>query len=117
MTTANAPWIKSFTNSIKPKKVRGFLEFAQQEIVIPDGKYKGLHFNPDIMPWNAAVLREFSLNRFNRFFAEASRQTWKTVGFFQIPIMWHLFENEEDVIVGVPDIELAHGIWGRESCL
>lgn len=99
--------------AMRPRKVRTFQEFAEQEITIPDGRYKNLKFSCDVMPWTALILAMFTAGKYIRYFFTGSRQSGKTLCIFQIPVLYHLFEMEEDVIVGVPKLDLAQGIWKK----
>ena len=105
--------IDNLFRNMRPKKIRTFKEFAEQEIVIPDGRYKNLKFSCDVMPWTREILRVFQEGKFIRYFFTGSRQSGKTLCAFQLPVMYHLFEIEEDVIVGVPKLDLAQGIWKK----
>ena len=99
--------------AMRPRLVRTFQEFAEQEIIIPDGRYKNLKFSCDVMPWTRPLLQMFTDGKFIRYFFTGSRQSGKTLCVFQIPVLYHLFEMQEDVIVGVPKLDLAHGIWKK----
>lgn len=105
--------IDNLFRNMRPKKIRTFQEFAEQEIVIPDGRYKNMKFSCDVMPWTREILRVFQEGKFIRYFFTGSRQSGKTLCAFQLPVMYHLFEIEEDVIVGVPKLDLAQGIWKK----
>lgn len=102
-----------FFDILMPRAVRTMLEFAEQEIILPDGPCSGKYFRADRMPFLGEILEMFDSGRFNRFFGQGPRQTAKTLAFFQIPLMYHLFELEQDVIIGVPRVELAKQIWER----
>lgn len=97
-----------------PRQARDVLQFAEEEIILPTGPHAGLPFSTDTMPWTRYPLEEFSAGRFRRFMASGPVQSGKTLIFFAIPILYHLFEIGEDVIVGVPSIELAQGIYNEK---
>jgi len=63
------------------------------------------------MPWTGLVLDEFCRGRYRRFFGSGPVQGGKTMLFFCIPTLYHLFEVGETVIVGVPDMDLAQSIY------
>jgi len=96
-----------------PRVVRTFRQFAEEEIILPSGPREGEHFRCEDMPDRGACLDAFTDGHWKRYFATGPTQTGKTFAFFIIPILWHLFENEEDVIVGVPVMDLAHSIWEK----
>ena len=112
--TATKSPVGSLFTSLQPRKVRIFREFAEQEIYLPSGPREGLPFRCDFMPWTALVLAEFDRSRYRRFFASGPVQGGKTLIFFVIPLLYHLFELGEDVIVGVPVVDLAQGIYDEK---
>jgi phage terminase large subunit GpA-like protein len=94
-----------------PRRLRTFREFAEQEIILPNGPRAGLPFACDYMPWSGLLLNEFDAHRYRRFFGSGPVQSGKTLMFFITPTMYHLFEIRENVIVGVPKMDLAQGIY------
>jgi phage terminase large subunit GpA-like protein len=108
--TAENP-IASFFSALRPRRVRTFAEFAEQEIILPEGPYEGLPFRCDVLPWCRDVFAVFDGMRYRYFFLSGPRQGGKTLIGFVIPIMYHLFEVGETVIMGVPKIEMAQGIY------
>ncbi len=96
---------------LRPTRRRTYQEFAEQELVLATGPMKGLRFRTDFMPWTLEVLREFDRGLYRRFFASGPVQSGKTLIFFILPILYHLFECGETVIVGVPKVDMAQGIW------
>ncbi len=95
----------------RTKEARSFRDFAEAEIILPNGPRKGLPFSCDFMPWSALLLDEFTAGNYRRYFGAGPVQSGKTLLFFQIPILYHLFEIEETVIVGVPKIDMAQSIY------
>lgn len=94
-----------------PPRRRTYLEFAEAELVLATGPRRGMRFRSDYMPWTRPVIEEFDRGRYNRFFASGPVQAGKTLIFFILPILYHLFECGESVIVGVPKVDMAQGIW------
>ena len=79
--------------------------------MLPDGPRAGFRFSAAFMPWTGLVLTAFDDPRYRRFWGSGPAQSSKTVLFFLIPILYHLFEVRESIIVGVPRMEDAYGIW------
>jgi hypothetical protein len=90
---------------------RSMRRFAEEEIVLATGPRAGLRFSVNFMPWTGLVLDEFDRGRYTRFFGSGPAQAGKTVLFFQLPALYHLFEVGEDVILGAPTVELARAIY------
>ena len=103
--------LAAFFQAARPRRLRSFREFAEAEIVIPNGPRAGMKFRCDTMPFTGLILDEFSLGRYRRFWATGPTQSSKTLMFFQLPIMYHLFEIQENFIVGVPNVAMAQAIF------
>jgi len=63
------------------------------------------------MPWTGLVLDEFDRGRYRRFFGSGPVQSGKTLIFFLLPVLYHLFERRESVIIGCPKIDMAQAIY------
>jgi hypothetical protein len=92
--------------------LRTLRDFAEAEIVIPDGPFEGRRFHCDRQPFT----RLWFDGRWNRKFAPGCTQSGKSLTGFVIPILYHLFEMQETVIAGVPDMDMAADKW-REDIL
>ena len=103
--------ILDFARIAKPKKLRSMLNFAEQEIIIPDGKYKNQKYNPHRQPYARVYLDAVDSGNWSRFFATGPTQSGKTLTCFVIPIMYHLFEVVETVICGLPTGEMKDDKW------
>jgi len=103
--------ISKFFARLRPRRLRTYREFAEQEIYLPDGPREGLPFRCDFMPFSALIFDVMSHGRYRRLFASGASQSGKTLIIFVIPILYHLFEVGETVIIGVPVVELARGIF------
>jgi phage terminase large subunit GpA-like protein len=82
-------------------------EFAEQEIVIPDGPYRGRRFQCDRQPFNRLWFEAVDCGRWKRHVATGPSQSSKTLVCYIIPTLYHLFEHKETVIAGVPDMNMA----------
>jgi phage terminase large subunit GpA-like protein len=92
-------------------QVRGIREFAEQEIVIPDGDFAGQMFRVHRQPAHGLWFDEIDSGRWSRFAFVACQQSGKTLAGFVAPIMYHAFELQETVIIGVPTMDLARDKW------
>lgn len=91
-------------------------EFAEAEIVIPDGPYEGRRFNCDRQPFSRHWFDLCASPRWNRKFAVGCTQAGKSLIGFNIPVLYHLFEMQETVIAAVPHMDMAGDKW-REDIL
>ncbi|MBE3132300.1 MAG: phage terminase large subunit family protein [Acidobacteria bacterium] len=91
-------------------------QFAEQEIVLPDGPFEGFRFRVDRQPYTGLWFDAIDSGRYQRFVATGPTQSGKTLAAWVIPILYHLFEVRETVVAGVPDLDMAGDKW-REDLL
>lgn len=101
---------------MRPPRIRSFSEFVEEEIVIPTGEFAGQKFRISRQPFTALLFDAYDSSVFNTFDTTGPRQSGKTLCGSTIPTMYHLFEKCENVIYGVPDMEMVGDKW-REDLL
>lgn len=97
--------------SAKAPRLRSMREFAEAEIVIPDGPHAGEKFRCSTQPYSGLFFDAVDSEMFTRFVALGPTQSGKTLASFNTPIMYHLFEMVENVVAGVPDMSMAGDKW------
>lgn len=112
-TRAELEW---FLHEVRPKRVRSLREFAEAEVVIPDGPFTGRRFRCDRQPYTRLWFEAIDSGNWNRCVATGPTQSGKTLSCFVIPMLYHLFELGETVICGLPDMDMAGDKW-REDIL
>jgi len=100
-------------NSRAPR-LRSMSEFAESEIVLPNGPRKGMKFSPNTQPWVKLYLAEVDSGRWNDILMTGGRQGGKTLIGSQTPVPYHLFEVGESVIYALPDLDLAAYKWNND---
>lgn len=95
----------------RPARLRSMHAFAEQEIIIPDGPYKGRPFRCSRQPYSGLFLDAVDSGLWNRFVATGPTQSGKTTTCYVIPLLYHLFECGETVIGGIPDMYMALDKW------
>lgn len=100
----------------RARRLRTMEEFAEQEIVIPDGKHAGWPYLIDRQPFARLFFRAVDSHRYNRIVATGPSQSGKTLTCWAIPILYHLFEIGEKVLGALPHMEMAADKW-REDLL
>ena len=105
-----------FLSRARPARVRTLREFAESEIVIPDGPYEGRRFRCERQPYTRLWFDAVDSGHWNRFVATGPTQSGKTLACFLVPLLYHLFELGETVICGLPDMDMAADKW-RENIL
>ncbi|MGB0714257.1 MAG: terminase gpA endonuclease subunit [Phycisphaerae bacterium] len=103
-----------FVELARSPEVRSMLEFACEEIVIPDGPFKGMKFDPEKQPYTKLWFDAVDSGKWRRFVVTAPSQSGKTLCAFVIPILYHLFEMGETVICGIPDMSMAGDKWFQD---
>ena len=104
--------IAEFLRAMRPRRLRTYREFAEQEFVLPSpGPLAGSLFRTSFMPWTGLVLDVFDSMAYPKLIASGPAQGGKTVLFFIIPVLYNLFELETDVILGVPTLDMAQDIY------
>lgn len=108
--------LTSFCRMSRVERLRTMREFAEQEIVIPDGPYKNRRFSCLRQPFSRLWFDLVDSGKWQRYFAAGTTQSGKTLSCFVIPTMYHLFEIGETVICGLPSMDIAGDKW-REDFL
>jgi hypothetical protein len=103
-----------FASTAKTPRLRTLLEFAEQELIVPEGKYRGTHFRVRTQPYAGLLLRAMGDRRWNRRAVLGCVQAGKSLIGFVAPILYHLFEHRETVICGVPTREVGRDKWNDE---
>lgn len=98
------------------RRLRSRVEFAEQCIVVPEGPYQGEHWRSHFQPFTYHVLHLMDSAGFRKFRFTGCVQSGKTF-LVVINVLWHLFERNETVIYGVPDIHETGADKWREELL
>ena len=103
-----------FIDHSRPPVTRTMAEWVEDELVLPDGPYKGEkykhHRHPVSKPWFDAV----DSGNWNRFAATGPTQNGKTLLCYVAPVLYHLFELKETVIIGLPTLTMAQDKWTED---
>ena len=94
--------------------VRSRVEFAEQCVVIPEGKHEGSKWSRTFQPVAYVLLSLMDSLGFRRFAITGCVQSGKTLNAIVIPLLWHLFERKESVIFLVPELTMAEKKWTEE---
>lgn len=100
-----------FFPRLSPRIKRTIHEFAEQEIAIPKGDRKGMMFDIEFMPFTRFILDAIMNPYWRRMAIVGPTQAGKSLLANNIPMLYFLFEAQEDIIVGMPHMDLARGIW------
>jgi phage terminase large subunit GpA-like protein len=98
-------------NQARAPALRSLRQFAEQEIIIPDGRYKGRRFTCERQPYTGLVFDAIDSGNWRRFAFTGPTQSGKSLCAYVIIIMYHLFELKESVVAGIPDLNMVADKW------
>ena len=114
---SNSPWLEEYRwlcQRARPPRLRTMREFAEEEVIIPDGPFEGQKFKCDYQPYSRLWFDALDSGLWSRFVATGPTQTGKTLSCFVIVTAFHLFEVGETVICGLPDMDMASDKWSLD---
>lgn len=97
--------------SALPRRVRGIRQWAEEEVSIPDGPYRGMPFRVSRQPVAGHYLDAIDSGMFSRMVLTGPPQSGKSFVGYGLPICWGLCELRETVFVGLPDMNMAGDKW------
>lgn len=100
-----------FVRAAQPRKRRSIREFAEQDIIVPDGDFKGEPFRCERQPFSGVWFDAIDSGKYSRFVATGPTQSGKSLTCYVIPTLYHLFEEGERVIGGLPDMRMCNVKW------
>jgi len=95
----------------RPRRIRTIFDFAHEEVVVPEGPFRNRKFNWRRQPYSKLALDAIDSGLWNRFAAVGPTQSGKTFHWSLIPLMYHLFEIQETVVFGLPNMDMARDKW------
>lgn len=109
-----APEAKIFRDFQRATSVRPLLsmkQWAETRLIIPDGPKKFRRFRSTAQPFTGLWLDLVDSGLWREFMAYGPVQSGKTLLLVIIPLLYHLFETVETVILGVPTKEIGQDKW------
>lgn len=97
----------------RPRQIRPLLEFAEQELRYPTGRYKGQPFRREYQPATSLLMAELSRDHWLQTFVVGPHQAGKSFAIITW-LLWTLFERQEDVIFGLPDLAMRATKWKKD---
>lgn len=108
--------MRDFMSVARDPRRRSMRQFAEQEIRIPSGPYKGMRFTCSRQPFAGLWLDEVDSGQWVYHNTTGTVQSGKTLTASIIPLCYHVFEIVETVIFALPDMDMADDKW-REDIL
>lgn len=97
-----------------PRAIPLMREWAEENIVIPDGPYKGEPFRCDVQPFSRLFFDAVDTGRWDRIAATGPTQTGKSLICYVIPIAYHVFAVQETAVAGVPSLDMVADKWSED---
>lgn len=94
--------------------IRSLRDFAEQELVVPKGKFRGTKLRADRQPFFGVLFDAVDSGQWRRFAILGCVQSGKTLGAFLAPILKTLFEDREPCGVLLPSQEISRDKWNNE---
>lgn len=98
----------------RTKPIRTMRQWAEDELIIPNGPFEGERFRIANQPVLGLLLDQFDSGRWVEKYTTGPSQSAKTFGCWFIPIAYHISELGEDVVAGVPDMRMADNKWQED---
>jgi len=103
--------LNDLLDAVVTPPLRLMREYAEQEIVIPTGDYKGLKFKCSRQPFAGLLFDAIDSGIWPRVFLTGPTQSGKTLIGSCIPVSYHLLELKETCVFGIPDGNMATDKW------
>lgn len=102
---------KHFFGTLRPPPRRTIQEFAEQEVILPDGPREGFRYRINDQPCIKHWYEGIDSGKYRTHVCTAPTQSGKTLSGSVIPVLYHAFEIRETVIFGVPTKDLIKDKW------
>lgn len=98
----------------KAAVVRPISRWVEEELILPSGPYKGERYRHRRHPASRLWFDALDSGKWNRHAASGPTQNGKTLMCYVAPVMYHLFELQETVIIGLPTMQMAADKWTED---
>jgi phage terminase large subunit GpA-like protein len=89
-------------------------QWCEEEIVIPNGPFVNERYRHERHPISKLFFAEIDSGRWSRVAGTGPTQNGKTLMCYVIPVLYHLFEIGETVIIGLPSMDMANDKWQED---
>lgn len=103
-----------FLDQCRAPVVRSIAQWTEDELILPSGPYKGERYRHRRHPASRLWFEALDAGHWNRFSASGPTQNGKTLMCYVAPILYHLFELQETVVVGLPTMAMAQDKWTED---
>jgi len=100
-----------FVTESRPREIRNMREWAEDDVLIPDGPHKGMPFSCRNQPVHGLILDSLIDKRFQYYALTGPVQSGKTTIGMIIPLMYYQCELRSNTLLGAPDDYIAANKW------
>ena len=94
--------------------VRPITQWVEDELILPSGPFRGERYRHRRHPASRLWFESLDSGNWNRFAASGPTQNGKTLMCYVAPILYHLFELQDTVVVGLPTMAMAQDKWTED---
>lgn len=94
--------------------VRPMSRWVEEEIILPNGPLIGLQYRHRYHPVSRLLFDAIDSGHWSRIAVSAPTQNGKTLMAYVLPVLYHLFELKETVVIGLPDMKMANDKWSED---
>lgn len=103
-----------FASQCRTPVVRTMERWVEDEIRLPNGPFADEMYRHARHPVSRLWFRELGSGRWSRYASTGPSQNGKTLMCYGLPVLYHLFEIGETVIVGLPSMDMANDKWQQD---
>ncbi len=103
-----------FRQQAQAPVLRTMSQWVEDSIVLPNGPFAGEHYRHHRHPVSRLWFDAVDSGRWSRFAGTGPTQNGKTLMLYVAPVLYHLFEIGETVIVGLPTLDMANDKWQQD---
>lgn len=106
--------LRNLLRRVRGRKYRPMRQWVEEELVVPDGRFAGQLFRTSTQPFTGLLFDAIDSGQWNSFVVVGPSQSGKTLSAFVAPILYHLFERRETVLVGCPTLDIVADKWKQD---
>ncbi|HMP08643.1 MAG TPA: phage terminase large subunit family protein, partial [Lacipirellulaceae bacterium] len=103
-----------FFAQLRPRARLGLREWMERDVVVPSGPMEGMPFRVANQPYSGLLLDEIDADRWPTVVITGPTQSGKSLCGFVGPTLWKAHELEQEVVLGIPDGDMADDKWRRD---
>lgn len=106
--------VADFFVRCRPRIPLSHAEFAERYIRLATGPFRGQPFRVNRQPFTGLLFRELDSGQWPEVHITGPSQSSKTLSGFVIPTLRDIVELREDVLIGVPEADMAADKWDKD---